>query len=287
MAGWLPPFNLGYPINTTDDDLFFVPGKSEKTAYQSRFPVRSVQGEIVRYQITSFGNPARFTILGKVNAPADLPSGLIVSVTENQGKGVMTTPVNQDGSFLQKIAAGSFTLSIADDGRELWNKSIEIPPYFPQDALVIQADISPVTDQGMDSVRIGDIRFDFDESDPAEGDLKYIDEAVRILKSYPDINLSVNGYADSRGKEGYNMKLSESRARAVSEYIRKKGDFSNRITITAFGEKEPVSRNTTPDGRDEPEGRRYNRRVELIFKQVPSRLVIILQNDIPPELRLK
>ncbi len=71
-GGWLPPFNIGYPLNTTDDDLFFFPVKSEKIAYQSRFPAKSVQSEIVRYQITSFGNPARFTLMGKVNVQGDL-----------------------------------------------------------------------------------------------------------------------------------------------------------------------------------------------------------------------
>jgi hypothetical protein len=48
-----------------------------------------------------------------------------------------------------------------------------------------------------------------------------------------------------------------------------------------------VACNTTPEGRDEPEGRRYNRRVELIFSQIPADLIIIRNNDIPMELRFK
>ena len=117
--------------------------------------------------------------------------------------------------------------------------------------------------------------------------IKYIEELIRILNAFPDVRLTVNGYADSRGNEDYNLKLSMARARAVAEYLNQKGDFSQRITVNAFGEKDPVARNTTPEGRDDPEGRMFNRRVELIFSQVPANLIIIRQNDIPAELKTK
>jgi outer membrane protein OmpA-like peptidoglycan-associated protein len=286
-GGWLPPFNIGYPLNTTDDDLFFYPVRSDKIAYQSRFPVKSTQSEIVRYQITSFGNPARFTLLGKVNVQGDLHSKLLLSVAENPGHNTLSTGINADGTFQQKIAAGSFTLAITGDGKELWQKNIEIPPYFPQDALVIRADVKVNPGEKADTLVVSDIRFDFDRSNPTEEGVKYIEELIRILNAYPDVKLVVNGYADSRGGEKYNVKLSMARARAVAGYLNKQGDFSQRITINAFGEKDPVARNTTPEGRDDPAGRMYNRRVELIFSQVPENLIIIKQNDIPAALRQK
>ncbi len=286
-GGWLPPFNIGYPLNTTDDDLFFFPVKSEKIAYQSRFPAKSGQSEIVRYQVTSFGNPARFTLMGKVNVQGEIPSGLLLSVAENTGNNILSSVVNADGSFQQKITAGSFTLAVIGDGKELWQKTIEIPPYFPQDALVIQADVKVKPAQKADTLLMSDIRFEFNESKPADKGIKYIDELIRILNAFPDVRLTVNGYADSRGNEEYNLKLSMARARGVAGYLNQKGDFSQRITVNAFGEKDPVARNTTPDGRDDPEGRMFNRRVELIFSQVPENLIIIRQNDIPAELRQK
>ena len=136
-GGWLPPFNIGYPLNTTDDDLFFFPVKSEKIAYQSRFPVKSVQSEIVRYQITSFGNPARFTLMGKVNVQGDLHSKLLLSVADNPDGWNLSADINADGTFQQKIAAGSFTAChYWTMERNYGSKNIEIPPYFPQDALV-------------------------------------------------------------------------------------------------------------------------------------------------------
>jgi outer membrane protein OmpA-like peptidoglycan-associated protein/tetratricopeptide (TPR) repeat protein len=284
--GWLPPFNIGYPMNTTDDDLFFVPVKSDKIAYQSRFPAKSSQSEIVRYQILSFGNPARFTILGKVNVQGDPETKLLVTI-DNPGNNPISSSLNADGSFRQKITSGSNTLTITDNGKELWRKNIDIPPYFPQDVLVIQADVKVITVPDTDTLVVSDIRFDFNESDPEDRGMKYMEELVRILKAFPEVKLAVDGYADSRGNEDYNLKLSMARARAVEGYLNQLGDFSQRIAVNAFGENDPVARNTTPGGLDSPEGRMFNRRVELIFSHVPANLIIIRQNDIPAELRLK
>jgi outer membrane protein OmpA-like peptidoglycan-associated protein len=285
-GGWLPPFNIGYPLNTTDDDLFFFPVKSEKTAYQSRFPVKSVQSDIVRYQITSFGNPARFLLTGKVNVRGNTDSKLILNI-DNPGNSTLSVPINADGSFRQKIAAGSFNLAITGDGKELWQRNIEIPPYFPQEAIVIQADVMVSLSQKADSLEVSDIRFEFNESHPASQEIKNMEELIRVLKAYPDVRLTLNGYADSKGNEDYNYKLSMARAREVEGYLNQKGEFSGRITVNAFGEKDPVARNTTSMGSDDPEGRRYNRRVELIFSNIPSNLIIVRHNDIPEGLRLK
>lgn len=277
---WLSPFNIGYPLNTTDDDLFFVPVKSDRVAYQSRFPVNSVQSEIVRYQITSYGNPARFTLLGNLNITGAHDSKLLLTVS-SPGNNTISSDINSDGTFSRKIPAGSYTLAILNEGKELWQRSIDIPPYFPQETLVIQADVTVNAEKNTDTLGVSDIRFEFNESNPAGEGLNNINEIIRILNAYPDIKLTVNGYADSRGNEDYNLKLSLARAQAVAAYLNKNGDISKRIEVHAFGEKEPVAKNTTPEGRDDPEGRRFNRRVELIFSQVPANLIIIRLNDIP------
>ena len=284
---WLPPFNIGYPLNTTDDDVFFFPLKSDKIAYQSRFPARSVQSEIVRYQIASFGNPARFTLLGKVNVQGNLPSKLLLSVAGNPEDKTLTAEINTDGTFQQKITSGSYTLAILNDGKELWHKSLEIPPYFPQDVLVIQAEVNVSPEPKTETLRVKDIRFEFNQSHPTREEIQYMDDLVRILNAFPDIILTLNGYTDSRGEETYNLKLSLARANSVAGYLNQKGDYSKRIRVNAFGESNPVTRNTTSEGSDEPEGRRYNRRVELIFSQIPADLILLKENDIPEQLRLK
>lgn len=70
------------------------------------------------------------------------------------------------------------------------------------------------------------------------------------------------GHTDSIGSDAYNQKLSERRAAAVKAYLVSKGIEANRVYTEGKGEKQPVAENRT-NGRDNPEGRAKNRRVEI------------------------
>jgi len=75
--------------------------------------------------------------------------------------------------------------------------------------------------------------------------------------------VTIEGHTDSIGSDAYNQRLSERRAAAVKQYLVSKGVGADRLTTVGRGEKDPVAPNTTPDGKDNPEGRAMNRRAEL------------------------
>lgn len=112
----------------------------------------------------------------------------------------------------------------------------------------------------------GDILFDFDQWDirsDAEETLKKVASIIQGLKS-PKV--LVAGHTDSKGADDYNQKLSERRADAVKDWlIRKGGINADILTAVGCGENEPVASNTNSDGTDNPEGRRRNRRVEIVI----------------------
>lgn len=84
-----------------------------------------------------------------------------------------------------------------------------------------------------------------------------IEKLSTILNKYPDTNILVVGYTDSTGKEDFNMKLSEARAKSVVEYASSLGVNNARFTYKGLGPQEPVASNDTA------EGRQANRRVEI------------------------
>lgn len=84
-----------------------------------------------------------------------------------------------------------------------------------------------------------------------------LDELAQILKDNPSYNLSIEGHTDNTGTNAYNMKLSNSRAASVKNYLVRKGIEASRLTSQGFGEEQPVADNTTA------EGRTLNRRVVL------------------------
>lgn len=84
-----------------------------------------------------------------------------------------------------------------------------------------------------------------------------LDEAVATLKRRGDISVEVAAHTDSRGKDSYNLALSDRRAQSVMQYLIAHGIAADRLTAKGYGETQPVADNASA------EGRAQNRRVEL------------------------
>jgi outer membrane protein OmpA-like peptidoglycan-associated protein len=103
------------------------------------------------------------------------------------------------------------------------------------------------------------ILFGFDQSNLSDDAKVNLDKLVKVLKSYGETDIEVQGHTDSRGAEAYNQNLSIQRAGAVSNYLTQKGISSLRLTVRGFGENTPRYDNSTADGRTQ------NRRVEFLI----------------------
>lgn len=114
----------------------------------------------------------------------------------------------------------------------------------------------------------GDVLFDFDKWDIRPAAEPVLQQVADIIKQYPDSNVLIQGYTDSKGSDSYNLRLSEKRAQSVKRWLVTKGGAGeNKITTKGLGEANPVAPNENPDGSDNPEGRQKNRRVEITVKK--------------------
>ena len=102
------------------------------------------------------------------------------------------------------------------------------------------------------------VNFDFDKATLQPQGKPILDEAAKILKENPSINVQVQGFTDAIGSEAYNLKLSDRRAATVKNYLVSQGVSASRLTTKGFGKSNPVASNDTADGRAQ------NRRVELV-----------------------
>jgi len=108
------------------------------------------------------------------------------------------------------------------------------------------------------------VNFDFDKSKLRPDAVAILNEAIEVLKKYPELKVEVAGHTDSVGTDAYNQKLSERRAKAVYDYLTSNGvDAGRLIGPHGYGETRPIAPNTNPDGSDNPAGRAQNRRTEL------------------------
>src|SRR5690606_16758220 len=102
-----------------------------------------------------------------------------------------------------------------------------------------------------------DVRFEYDKSDLTAQAKANLDKLVAIFNEYPDTDILVVGYTDSKGSDAYNLGLSERRANSVVTYLKSKGISGSRLTAIGQGKSNPRGDNNTEAGRAQ------NRRVEF------------------------
>jgi len=113
----------------------------------------------------------------------------------------------------------------------------------------------------------GDILFDFDKDTLRPDALPTLQKVAEVIAGYPGAPVLIEGYTDSKGKDGYNLKLSDRRAASVKKWlVENAGADAGHIKTKGWGEAKPVAPNENPDGSDDPDGRQKNRRVEITIK---------------------
>ncbi|MFO7684629.1 MAG: OmpA family protein [Desulfobacterales bacterium] len=107
----------------------------------------------------------------------------------------------------------------------------------------------------------GEVLFDVNSAAVKPAAFPILDEAATVLRKNPDLNVEIQGFADSTGPAEFNLVLSQKRADSVMGYLIDKGIDPGRLTARGYGEENPVASNDTP------EGRAQNRRVEFGVSQ--------------------
>ncbi len=131
------------------------------------------------------------------------------------------------------------------------------------DSMIIERE-QKVTEKYADSIlQVGatfileNIYFDFDESTLLAQSYEELQKLLQVLMRYPSMTIEVGGHTDGRGSIDYNLQLSESRAKAVVDYLKTSGIDEQRLHYRGYGKSKPIDTNNTD------EGRAHNRRVEF------------------------
>ncbi len=249
---WAKPINLGYPLNTTDDDLFFFPSGNGKYGYQARFADDNFGSrDIYRFEI--FENEGEY--LAALQQRADeLTKQMVEEVTEEQ-------KVEEEQV---KEVVEETTKEVTEEVKEEVKPEVEVKTVF-----------------------LRTIFFDFDKYSLTSQSKTTLDNLTDIMRLFPEMNIIAIGHTDAIGAESYNLDLSKKRADSAIGYLKTKGIESGRLQIKALGETEHIAINQNPDGSDNPEGRKFNRRVEfkVIKPELPN--VKIEPVAVPEKLKIK
>lgn len=251
---WAAPVNAGYPINTADDDIYFVWSADGTKGYFSSWRDDSY-GEKDLYVIRKANE---VVLLGNVfDEETRLPLKATITVKDmdkNELIGVYTS--DSTGHYELKLPNGTnYSITAESEGHLFQSSSVQVDRKIASQEIRKDIYLKPVK-EGL-SIVLNNIFFDFDKAtlrSESDGELENL---YAFLIKYPELKVELSGHTDAFGSDRYNQRLSDKRAKAVVAYLIKKGMDKKRLVAKGYGESKPIESNDTD------EGRQLNRRTEL------------------------
>ncbi len=254
------PENLGYPINTHEDQVaLFITSDGKKGYYSSdnKQSIRLYEFDIPqelsnRFSRVNYVKGIVQDAQSKKNLSAeieliDLKTGETIERLQSDAMTGEYTAVLPNGSH--------FGLYI--NKQSYFNRSLSFDFSEKTDAngKVVNVLLEPIRTE-VDYV-LNNIFFDSGKADLKSESFTELDKLLLLLETNPKIKVEISGHTDNVGKDTENLALSQKRAEAVVNYMINKGIKSDRIKGVGYGETRPIANNDTE------ENRQFNRRIEM------------------------
>jgi len=260
LGKWQKPINIGYPINTSTDEVSLFVSTDGKTAY---FASNKLIGEggwdIYGFPLHEAAKPERVLFLkgDLYDEDGTFAKDIEIEVKNLTTQKITTIKVNK-GSYVGAITLednDDVLLSIKEEGYAFYSKYIDAKDSTYISPSTLNIDLEQLS--AGSSFKIDNIYFATNSYEINQVSGQVINEFINYLRVNKSIVIEINGYTDNVGSSADNQILSENRAKSVYEYIISNGIQKNRISYNGFGEEFPV------DNNDSEEGRSKNRRTEF------------------------
>ncbi|KJD32487.1 hypothetical protein PK35_09765 [Tamlana nanhaiensis] len=263
--GYKTPRNLGNTINTVYDEVaYFLAAKNKGYVSSNR---QNGRGSFDIY--TAMNNEVIQNIEGEVldlDTQIKLPNTLVI-LKDEDGEEIARTITGEDAKYsFNVIPFEKYVLSTQKDGfkdatetftafkgtEATYNKNLELHTTEP---VIAKVD---------DELRIvlENIYFDFNKYSVKEESTISLNKVVKVLKEHPTMKLAINAHTDNKGRDAYNLNLSDKRAASAVKFLVKNGIAKSRLQSKGFGESKPLidCKSNCSD-----EDLQANRRVEFVI----------------------
>ena len=286
-SAWIEPINLGYPINTKEDEGTLSVSIDGKTAFYAR-NLNSGTTSKANYDLFSFELPQNVraypvTYVKATVSDAETKQPIADSRLEfidlSTQKPAIVSFTDETGEFLACLPFGkNYALNVTKPGYIFHSENfnlLEINPLHKPYVLSIALQKIPLpvvvevkpTDttktpplmQKPKAFVLKNVFFDTDKADLRSESFAELNKLKLLLMENPTMRIELRGHTDSQGSDTHNLDLSDRRAKAVVTYLSKNGIAAERLQWKGFGETSPVETNDTP------EGRQNNRRTEFVI----------------------
>ncbi len=263
--GWSQPVNLGYPINTHEDQVSLFVSTNGKNGYYSF--ERKGQGKQNQSLLYGFEFPpnsilenASIYLTGNVydndtKKPLDATIELYVLGSDTPTAIFTSDPIT--GKYYTILNTNrKIVLYIDREGylfdSKLFDLSVETDNAINRDIY-----LNPI--KKGNSVRLNNIFFEVNSALLTTESITELNKLVRFLTLNPTTKITICGHTDNQGTTAYNMVLSENRARAVYDFLIKQDISANKLTFIGYGESKPIVENVDMDSM------KANRRIEFVI----------------------
>lgn len=290
-GNWTKPKNMGYPVNSPDDDLCFVISANGRHGYCSSVRPDSYGGFDI-YRMTFLGpekplvfsnednliavrthpvsemaieesveiKTIRLTIVkGFVkDALTEAPVAAKIEIVDNEKNEIIFTSNTNatSGKFLVSLPSGkNYGLIVKADDYLFHSENFNIPEATEYQEITKDIRLNNLKKDV--KIVLRNVFFETGSANLQPASYAELGRLTKLLEDNPDLRIEISGHTDNLGSKAANQRLSEARAKAVVDFLISLGIDKNRLEFKGYAFDQPVADNSTQ------EGRALNRRVEF------------------------
>lgn len=270
---WSKPVNMGEPINTKGDDLFFVIAANGKFGYYASSRDSDVKNiyEIRFYpkEKVKVVEPNLAVLKGVIrDAKTNQPIEATIEITDNEKNVVIGTYTSnsESGKYLISLPAGkNYGINVKSPGYLFHSENVTSSDTAKYQE--IKKDIGLMKLETGSQIILKNIFFDYNKYSLKDESKTELDRVLQLMEDNPSLVIEIGGHTDTQGAADYNQRLSEDRAKAVVDFLVAYGIARDRFAYKGYGESKPlisdaeIAKMKTPQEKEEAHA--MNRRTEF------------------------
>jgi outer membrane protein OmpA-like peptidoglycan-associated protein len=249
---WGIPENMGYPINTIENEGSLAVAADGYTAYYASDREDSRGGlDIYSFTLPTHARPFKTIyvkgvvtdLISKKGLPANL------ELTDN-ASGTLINKVQTDelGHYFITLPEGKdYTFTVNRKGYLFYSSAYALSGAAPDSTYVKNIALEPI--KLASNFVFTQVLFESNSYALLPASLPELNKLVQILEENPSMHIQISGYTDNIGKASDNLILSTNRAKSIVNYLSGKGIATERLSYKGFGSDNPIATNETPEGR--------------------------------------
>ena len=263
---WQKPINIGYPINSFEDESgLVVSANGNSGLFSSNLKAGYGMQDIYSFGIPEIAKPLKVSYVKGIVRDLDTKKTIesnVQVVDLKANKTVFDDYTDPEtGQFLAVMPVGSnYLFNVNAEGYMFYSENFELKAGDINKPYQIEVYIEKIKQGG--NVTLRNIFFDTNRFNLLPASIRELDLLIGFLTQNEKVQIEIQGHTDNVGDDKLNEKLSFNRANAVYEYLIKNSIDSKRLTFKGFGASKPIADNKTEIGR------KNNRRTSFVITKI-------------------